>query len=181
MPKRPSRSKTSAPTSEHERRCGGLVAGVDEAGRGCLAGPVYAAAVILPDHLLSSDIGIRDSKLLSAPKREALAERIQQEAVWAVASIDPAEIDEINILNAAMKAMAQAVQGLSKTPTHCLIDGNRLPADLPCPATAVIGGDRQCVSIAAASILAKPPRTLLWSARSPRCSMPGRPALWKVR
>ncbi|MEM9288604.1 MAG: ribonuclease HII [Pseudomonadota bacterium] len=136
------------------------VAGVDEVGRGCIAGPVCAAAVILPPSLLSSDIGIKDSKLLSAKKRSALAEVIWAEAEVGLALIDAPQIDEMNILRAALLAMARAVADLPKEPAHCLIDGNQLP-DLPMPATAVVGGDRQSISIAAASIIAKTHRDAL--------------------
>lgn len=131
----------------------GLVCGVDEAGRGPLAGPVVAAAVILdPDNPI---IGLNDSKKLSAKRRDALAIEIRAKALaWAVAEASVNEIDQINILQASLLAMQRAVNGLKIAPTHALIDGNRCPA-LPCPAEAVIGGDGKVASIAAASILAK--------------------------
>jgi ribonuclease HII len=130
-----------------------LVAGVDEAGRGPLAGPVVAAAVILdPARPVP---GLRDSKLLSALARERLAGEIRASAIaWAVASADVAEIDAINILQATLLAMQRAIGALSVRPTEALIDGNRCPA-LSCPSRAVVKGDRDIPSISAASILAK--------------------------
>lgn len=134
-----------------------LTAGVDEAGRGPLAGPVYAAAVILnPDHHID---GLADSKKLSAKKRDFLAEQIKQYALaWAVASSSVGEIDALNILQATMLAMQRACAGLSLAPELILIDGNRVPANLPCDARAVIDGDASHAEISAASILAKTAR-----------------------
>lgn len=131
----------------------GIVCGVDEAGRGPLAGPVVAAAVILdPDHPIS---GLNDSKKLSAKRREALATEIRLKALaWAVAEASVDEIDHINILQASLLAMQRAVDALSINPILALIDGNRCPK-LSCPAEAIIGGDGKVASIAAASILAK--------------------------
>lgn len=131
----------------------GLVCGVDEAGRGPLAGPVVAAAVILdPARPIA---GLNDSKKLSAKKREALAVEIREKALaWAVAEASVEEIDRINILQASLLAMQRAVAALATPPEHALIDGNRCPA-LACPAEAVIGGDGKVAAIAAASILAK--------------------------
>lgn len=131
----------------------GLVCGVDEAGRGPLAGPVVAAAVILdPARLIA---GLNDSKKLSAKKREALAVEIRATALaWAVAEATVEEIDRINILQASMLAMQRAVAALNIRPTHALIDGNRCPS-LPCTAEAIVGGDGKVAAIAAASILAK--------------------------
>lgn len=131
----------------------GLVCGVDEAGRGPLAGSVVAAAVILnPDHPIS---GLNDSKKLSAKRREVLAVEIRSKALaWAVAEASVEEIDRINILQASLLAMQRAVDALAITPTHALIDGNRCPK-LSCTAEAVIAGDAKVASIAAASILAK--------------------------
>lgn len=136
----------------------GLVAGVDEAGRGPLAGPVAAAAVILhPDRPVT---GLADSKKLSAERREQLAGNIRASALaWSVAWADPAEIDALNILRATMLAMRRAILGLSLMPSLVQVDGNRLP-DLrfggECPAgEAIIGGDNRVASISAASILAK--------------------------
>ena len=131
----------------------GLVCGVDEAGRGPLAGPVVAAAVIL-DPLRPID-GLNDSKKLSAKRREALAIAIRERALaWAVAEASVEEIDRINILQASFLAMRRAVEGLTLRPEKALIDGNRCPA-LDCPTEAIVGGDGKVASIAAASILAK--------------------------
>lgn len=134
----------------------GLVCGVDEAGRGPLAGPVVAAAVILdPTRQIT---GLNDSKKLSARKREALAVEIRAVALaWAVAEASVEEIDRINILQASLLAMRRAVEALAVSPVHALIDGNRCPA-LPCTAEAIVGGDGKVASIAAASILAKTTR-----------------------
>ena len=136
----------------------GLVAGVDEAGRGPLAGPVVASAVILDSR--APIPGLRDSKKLSAARRDALATEIRQHALaWSVAWADPAEIDAINILAATMLAMRRAILGLRIVPTSVLIDGNRLP-DLRfgqgrIRGESIVGGDDQIDSIAAASIIAK--------------------------
>lgn len=151
----------SAPTAHYENCHGGIVAGVDEVGRGCLAGPVCAAAVILPDHLLKTDIGIRDSKCLARRKREAIAAQLKDEAHVGIGLVSVEDIDRLNILNAALLAMTKAVRALPCQPAHCLIDGNRLPHDLPCPATAVVKGDQHSLSIAAASIIAKTHRDAL--------------------
>ena len=131
-----------------------LVAGVDEAGRGCLAGPVYAAAVILdPGHGIR---GLDDSKKLKAAERDALFDKIQRRArAFAIARAELHEIETLNILHASMLAMQRAVSQLQPTPQLCLIDGNRLPRDLPCPGQAVVGGDGLHAAIMAASILAK--------------------------
>lgn len=132
----------------------GRLAGVDEAGRGPLVGNVVAAAVILDAD--SPIDGLNDSKKLSAKKREALAQQIKQQALaWSVASVSPAQIDELNILHASMLAMKQAVDGLAEAPDHAFIDGNRCPPDLRCAATAIIKGDARVAEISAASILAK--------------------------
>lgn len=131
-----------------------LEAGCDEAGRGCLAGPVFAAAVILPPgfyHPL-----LNDSKQLSEAARYALRPIIEGSAIaWGVASLSPAEIDKINILNASFKAMHGAVKKLSVKPGLLLIDGNRFTPYRSIPHQCVIGGDGLYASIAAASILAK--------------------------
>lgn len=136
-----------------------LIAGVDEAGRGPLAGPVVAAAVILdPDRPVR---GLRDSKLLSAARREALAIEIRAHALcWAVAHADVAEIDALNILQATLVAMRRAVEALAPAPTEALIDGNQVPR-LSCPARAIVKGDRDVAAISAASILAKTARDAL--------------------
>ena len=129
------------------------VAGVDEAGRGPLAGPVVAAAVILD---ASRPIaGLRDSKQLSPVQREKLAQEIRARALgWAVAWADHQEIDRLNILQASLLAMARAVAALSPMPLHVLVDGNRCP-QVPQPVTAIVKGDSSVPSISAASILAK--------------------------
>uniref|UniRef100_UPI00333F624F ribonuclease HII n=1 Tax=Castellaniella defragrans TaxID=75697 RepID=UPI00333F624F len=134
-----------------------LAAGVDEAGRGPLAGPVFAAAVIL-DARRPID-GLDDSKKLSAARREALAPQIKaQSLAWHIAWADAAEIDRINILQATLAAMRAACRGLAVPPGLILVDGNRLPTGLPCEARALIGGDGREPAIAAASILAKTAR-----------------------
>jgi ribonuclease HII len=135
-----------------------LVAGVDEVGRGSLFGPVVAAAVILdPGYRVR---GLRDSKLLPAQRREILAERIRQHAVaWAIAAVDAARIDQINIYQASRVAMREAVLGLRPHPDHLLIDAVRLDCDLR--QEAIIHGDALSASIAAASILAKVERDRL--------------------
>ncbi len=131
----------------------GLVCGVDEAGRGPLAGPVMAAAVILD--LANPVEGLNDSKKLSAKRRDALAIEIYAKALaWAVAEASVEEIDRINILQASLLAMQRAVEKLVIQPNKALIDGNRCPK-LTCPAEAIIGGDGKVAAIAAASILAK--------------------------
>lgn len=130
-----------------------LIAGVDEVGRGCLAGPVYAAAVILDPHQPIE--GLKDSKLLSAKRREALTKEIQEKAIcWAVAYADVKEIDEINILQASLLAMQRAVMKLTVHPQLVLVDGRESPK-MTYPVKAIIGGDRTEPVISAASILAK--------------------------
>jgi len=129
------------------------IAGIDEVGRGCLAGPVYAAAVILPDH--HGLVGLRDSKKLSAAQREKLAPLIQARALdFAIGIASVEEIDAINILRATFLAMRRAVEGLRQAPTLCLVDGNR-PPSLGCPVKTIVGGDRIVDSIMAAAIVAK--------------------------
>ncbi|PWE32689.1 ribonuclease HII [Maritimibacter sp. 55A14] len=129
------------------------VAGVDEVGRGPLAGPVTAAAVILDPDCIPD--GLDDSKRLSAKRREVLALQIAQVALVSVAHASVAEIDALNILHASHLAMRRAVAGLTPAPDHLLVDGNLLPADLPCRADALVKGDARALSIAAASIIAK--------------------------
>jgi ribonuclease HII len=130
-----------------------IIAGVDEAGRGPLAGPVYAAAVVLNPELPIT--GLTDSKLLTAKKREKLAQLIQEHALaFAVARAEVHEIDEINILHASLLAMRRAVEMLSLAPELVLIDGNRCP-QLNCETQAIIKGDQTVPAISAASILAK--------------------------
>ncbi|MDO4434685.1 MAG: ribonuclease HII [Alysiella sp.] len=132
-------------------------AGVDEAGRGCLVGSVFAAAVMLPEHF---DLpSLNDSKKLTEKKRDVLAVLIKQQArAWCVAYASPAEITQLNILHATMLAMRRAVQGLNRLPEKVWVDGNRIPPDLGVSAQAVIKGDAQIAQIAAASILAKTAR-----------------------
>ncbi|OSZ67931.1 ribonuclease HII [Hydrogenophaga sp. IBVHS2] len=131
----------------------GLVAGVDEAGRGPLAGPVVAAAVILDE--LHPIAGLNDSKKLSAARREALFDEIRAKALCcSVAEATVEEIDRLNILQATMLAMRRAVQGLRLKPAKVLVDGNRLPP-LDVLAEAIVGGDAKVAAISAASILAK--------------------------
>ena len=131
-----------------------LEAGCDEVGRGCLAGPVVAAAVILPSDY--SNPWINDSKKLSKTNREELIEEIKGKSLaWAIAEASVEEIDQINILNASFLAMKRAVLQLSVQPEHLLIDGNRWRSDLKLPYTCVVKGDGKFASIAAASILAK--------------------------
>lgn len=130
-----------------------LVCGVDEAGRGPLAGPVYAAAVILPDGL--EDLGINDSKKLSEKKRDQLFDLICEKAVaYGIGSASEKEIDEINILNAAFLAMKRAVEAMGVEPDLVLVDGNRKPGT-GYEEITIVKGDAKSISIAAASILAK--------------------------
>ncbi len=143
---------------QHERRLWAsgrtYVAGVDEVGRGPLAGPVVAAAVILPQDF--DVLGIDDSKKLSPKKREELCAVIKEKALaWAIGWQGPEVIDAVNILEATKKAMAEAVNGLSVRPQHVLIDGNFTVRALDLPQTAIVKGDANSTSIAAASILAK--------------------------
>ncbi len=136
------------------------VAGVDEVGRGCLAGPVVAAAVILPPHVRLD--GVRDSKQLRPEVRAKLAEQIRTQALAiGIGMCTPEEIDRLNILNAALEAMRRAVANLKLTPDYLLIDGNRCFSDPPCPAKPIVKGDQQSLLIAAASIIAKTTRDAL--------------------
>lgn len=136
-----------------------ILCGIDEAGRGPLAGPVCAAACVLPEGLVIE--GLNDSKKLSEKRREALYEQITTQAVaWAVCLVDEAVIDEINILQATFRAMRGAVAKLGLQPDLCLVDGNRDPG-LGLPTRTVVKGDASCASVAAASILAKVTRDRL--------------------
>jgi ribonuclease HII len=153
-----------------ERRLRGLgvsaIAGVDEVGRGPLAGPVVAAAVILPPDFHHPEI--TDSKLLRAEKREELAVLIRSAAVaHAVAEVGEAEIDRINILQATLRAMGAALAALATRPDYVLVDGNRAPAILT-PHETLVGGDRRAASIAAASIVAKVHRDRLMAVHHER-------------
>ena len=133
-----------------------LIAGVDEAGRGPLAGDVYAAAVVLDEK--KPILGLTDSKKLSARQRDTFARQIREQAIaWFVARADVSEIDQLNILQATMLAMQRAVQGLAVVPDQVLVDGNRVPT-LPMPSKAIVKGDLTEPAISAASILAKTAR-----------------------
>lgn len=144
------------PGLKHEKLCLAPVAGVDEAGRGPLAGPVVAAAVVLPARGVPR--GINDSKQVPAAERARLCALIQERACVGIGVVEPEEIDRLNIYWATMKAMTLAVDALAEclggAPGHVLVDGNRLPR-WSYPATAIVGGDAQSLSIAAASIVAK--------------------------
>ena len=131
-----------------------IEAGCDEAGRGCLAGPVFAAAVILPEDF--SNEMLNDSKQLSEKKRDELRSIIEREALaWAVASVDNNEIDKINILNASFEGMCRAVGELRTRPEFLAIDGNRFRSSLDIPYRCIVKGDGKYADIAAASVLAK--------------------------
>lgn len=135
-------------------QAGRIEAGCDEAGRGCLSGAVFAAAVILPQDYRHPQLN--DSKQLSEKQRYALRTEIERDALaWAVGVVTPQEIDQINILNASFLAMHRAIEQLSITPQHLLIDGNRFKAYKNIPHNCVVKGDGKYLSIAAASILAK--------------------------
>jgi len=142
------------------------VAGVDEAGRGPLAGPVVAAAVVLPPR--TELAALRDSKVLPEPVRETLYEQVTGVAVcWSVAVVEPDEIDRINILRATHRAMAQALAALTPAACGALVDGLAVQG-LPCPHLPIVRGDAQCISIAAASVLAKVTRDRLMAALDER-------------
>ena len=138
----------------HNLKKGSVEAGCDEAGRGCLAGPVFAAAVILPDDF-SSEM-LNDSKKLTERQRYDLRPIIEEAAIaWAVAMYDHLEIDEVNILNASIFSMHRALDQLSVLPEHIIVDGNRFKPYKNIPFTTVVKGDGKYLSIAAASVLAK--------------------------
>lgn len=146
-----------SPTFDIENNYGfELIAGVDEAGRGPLCGPVVAAAVVFPRRDIEIPVIIRDSKQMTSHMRGAAYDWIVHNTIWAVAQCSAAEIDQMNILNASLVAMARAVQKLTQVPQFCLIDGNKLPPDLN--GMAVVKGDAKSLSIAAASIIAKETR-----------------------
>lgn len=146
---------------------GMLEAGCDEAGRGCLAGPVFAAAVILPDDF--SHPWLNDSKQLSERRRMQLRPLIMEQAVaWAIASVDAAEIDRINILNASIEAMHRALAQLTVAPGTIAVDGNRFKPFGTIPHTCYVKGDGRFANIAAASILAKTERDLYMEAAHAR-------------
>ena len=152
-----------------ERAAGGRVAGVDEAGRGPLAGPVIAAAVILDPETLPGMLrdGIDDSKVLTKSRREELFAALRRYAHIGIGGASAAEIDRINILAATLRAMGRAVDALGIVPDLALIDGNRTP-ELACPAKAVVRGDQASLSIAAASIVAKVTRDRIMAALARR-------------
>lgn len=143
---------TEGPDFSFETQIGGRVAGVDEVGRGPLAGPVTAAAVVLNPEAIPD--GLNDSKKLTARKRNALLETLLTSAEVSLGWASIEEIDALNIRNATFLAMTRALAGLAPV-DHALVDGNALPPDLPCPATTIIKGDGRSLSIAAASIAAK--------------------------
>ena len=146
-----------SPTFDIENNYGfELIAGVDEAGRGPLCGPVVAAAVVFPRRDIEIPVIIRDSKQMTSHMRGAAYDWIVHNTIWAVAQCSAAEIDQMNILNASLVAMARAVQKLTQVPQFCLIDGNKLPPDLN--GLAVVKGDAKSLSFAAASIIAKETR-----------------------
>jgi ribonuclease HII len=151
------------PNLKHEKLCLAPVAGVDEAGRGPLAGPVVAAAVILPAKGIPR--GINDSKQLSAAERERLHGRLRDCAIVGVGIVEADEIDRLNIYWATMKAMEMAVAALGCAPGHVLVDGNRLPR-WGHAATAIVKGDAISLSIAAASIIAKHTRDTIMIAHA---------------
>ena len=140
---------------ENETWCS-IVAGVDEAGRGPLCGPVVAGAVVFPRRDIEIPVVIRDSKQMTAHMRAAAYDWIVHNTIWAIGMCSAAEIDELNILHASMLAMQRAVQNLGCVPQFCLVDGNRLPMDLH--GAPVVRGDAKSLSIAAASIIAKETR-----------------------
>lgn len=143
-------------------------AGCDEAGRGCLAGPVVCAAVILPHDFMLEELN--DSKQLSEKKRDRLRPLIEEKALaWAVAVISPQTIDEINILNASILGMHQALDGLKIRPEHIIVDGNRFKPYRNIPHTTIVKGDAKYMSIAAASILAKTHRDELMLRLASEC------------
>jgi ribonuclease HII len=160
------------PTFRFEKQCEGVVCGVDEVGRAPLAGPVLAAAVILPAKLPRVlRYGIDDSKVVPRERREEFAERLFEIAQIGIGAASVAEIDAINILRATFLAMTRAVKALSAvigaTPAWALIDGNMAPK-LPCQVQTIVGGDGKSLSIAAASIVAKVTRDRLMHALAPR-------------
>lgn len=147
------------PDFSFERQCYGPVCGIDEAGRGPLAGPVVAAAVILTPARIPE--GLNDSKALSPKQRELLLNAIEKNALIGIGISEPEEIDRLNILHASLAAMRRAVLALPRLPDMALIDGNKLPPDMPCRAKTIVKGDSRSLSIAAASIVAKVTRDRL--------------------
>lgn len=150
------------PTLRYERKLWAqgvvYIAGADEAGRGALAGPVYAAAVILPNGISKELKGVRDSKQMTAKEREDWAPRIKEKALaWSIGRASVEEIDEINILQASYVATRRAIEGLNIRPQHLLLDAIKLTI-VALPQTPLISGDARCLSISAASVLAKTAR-----------------------
>ncbi len=145
-------SDSQAPDLRFEEAAGDFVCGIDEVGRGPLAGPVMACALILDRRAIPA--GIDDSKRLSRTRREALIPFLLSAAWVGIGRAEAREIDHLNILQATCLAMERAVAALPRRPRHALVDGNRAPA-LSCPVTTIVGGDRRSLSIAAASIVAK--------------------------
>ena len=141
------------PTLLRERDAPPPVCGIDEVGRGPWAGPVVAAAVILDPERIPD--GLNDSKQVPRRRREELSAALHATAAVGIGVASVEEIEELNILGASLLAMVRAVSALPVLPRFALVDGNRLPADLPCPGEAVVGGDALCLSIAAASVVAK--------------------------
>jgi ribonuclease HII len=174
-------SKSPVPTLEYEKQSGApqlKVAGVDEVGRGCIAGPVIAAAVILPESAYDDQTcpewlsEVRDSKLLSARQRSKLEGLIQEYALaWAVGEASVSEIDEINILRASQLAMGRAVGLLKNRPDFVWVDGNLLPSEavLPHPARPLVKGDQKSLTIACASVIAKVHRDRLMDQLEVEC------------
>lgn len=156
-------AKVLRPDFSRENAIGGPVCGLDEVGRGPLAGPVVAACVYVPEgsRALPFISDIRDSKKLAPAKLAELDSLIRAQCLWSIAEVGPGEIDEINILQASLKAMRLACEGARIEFSYALVDGNRTPESLPCPASPVIGGDARSISIAAASIVAKVHRDTL--------------------
>lgn len=164
------------PDSALERECGGVVCGIDEAGRGPWAGPVVAAAAILDFDRLPAELcaSLDDSKKLSAKRRDKLfadltAAHDAGMADFAIGLASVEEIDSVNILQATFRAMERAVAALARVPDHALVDGTGIPAGLPCPARAVPKGDGLSLSIAAASIVAKVSRDRMMAALDIEC------------
>lgn len=148
-----------------------LIAGVDEAGRGPLCGPVVAAAVIFPSFDIDIPVLITDSKQMNHQQRKDALAWIQENTIWAVGQCSPAEIDQLNILWASMQAMERAVDALGRKPELCLIDGNRVPRAIT--GQAVVKGDSKSISIAAASIIAKETRDQIMSDLAKQCPQYG--------
>lgn len=154
------------PDFELEDMHDGPVFGLDEVGRGPLAGPVITACVYIPQHAreLAFISDLKDSKKISKPKLEVLYGLITQHCEWQVAEISPAEVDEINVLQASLKGMCIACNSMATEPAFALIDGNRMPKELCCNAQTVVKGDNKSYSIAAASIVAKVTRDRIMKA-----------------